>query len=52
MDRFINLKIKKDIWMGNLEISHEITEVYRIKREENLGQNSKKLQQQRDKDTP
>lgn len=52
MDRFINLKVKKDIWIGNLEIWHEITEVCRIKREENLGQNSKGLQQQRDKDTP
>lgn len=48
------MKIKKEIWIGDLEIWYEIIpgKVCGVRREEDLGQNSKKLQQQRDKDIP
>ena len=43
---------KKEIWIGDLAIWHEITQekVCGVKREDDLGQNSKELQQQRDKE--
>lgn len=52
-NRFINMKIKKETWIGDLEIWYEIIQgkVCGV-RKEDFGQNSKKLQWQRDKDTP
>lgn len=54
IDRFVNLKIKKEIWIEDVEIWHEITQgkVCGVRREEDVGKNSKKVGQQRDKEHP
>lgn len=51
---FINLKIKKEIWIGDLEIWPEITQgkMYGLRGEGDLGKNSKSPTAERQRNTP